>query len=148
MPRPPLQVFDLAGSLTLFLLFSFCVDRLFGFSIYLFIILYFFFPFVCLHKNVEKKVALGSSLMQSTVWQNQNWWVYWSHSYHAPNPKRSKAWERRLKVPVDFSFLTIQSTKIISSTNIKNYHNNSIEYTLKVRQSSKQKLQGPLAINE
>ena len=59
---------------------------------------------------------------------------------HAPNPKGSKAWERHLKVPVDFfflSFLTIQSTKIISSSNIKNYHNNSIEYALKVSQSSK-----------
>ena len=61
-----------------------------------------------------------------------------SMSCHAPNPKGSKAWERRLKVLIDFSFSTIQSTKIISSTKIKNYHNNSVEYTLKVSQSSKQ----------
>ena len=34
---------------------------------------------------------------------------------HNPNPKGSEAWERHLKVPVDFfflSFLTIQSTKL------------------------------------
>ena len=42
--RPPFQVLNLAGSLTLFLLLSFCVDLLFGFSIYLlyFLTLFFF----------------------------------------------------------------------------------------------------------
>ena len=74
---------------------NFCLDCPFGFSIYLFIFLYsfcfffcpfffciFFFCFFCfcfcfcfsfgLHRNVEKDVALGGSLMQSTVWQHQN----------------------------------------------------------------------------
>ena len=45
------------------------------------------------------------------------------------------------QVPVDFFFLSFLFDnpihKIISSSNIKNYHNNSIEYTLKVSQSSK-----------
>ena len=60
---------------------------------------------------------------------------------HTPNPKGFEAWERHLKVPVDFFFLSFLFDnpihKIISSSNIKNYHNNSIEYTLRVSQSSK-----------
>ena len=68
----------------LFLLLSFCVDHLFGFSIYLFIfffffgifslllflIFFFFFFFgffLCLHGDVEKEAALGGSLMQRTI---------------------------------------------------------------------------------
>ena len=63
----------------LFLLLSFYVDLPFRFLIYLSIYIYIyiycifcffvflFFFFVCLHRNVEKEVALGISLMQSVV---------------------------------------------------------------------------------
>ena len=57
--------------------------------------------------------------------------------YYVPNPKGSTAWEITSQSTCRFfffflSFLTIQSTKIISCSNIKNYHYNSIEYTLRV----------------
>ena len=42
------------------------------------------------------------------------------------------------KVPVDFSFLTMQFKIHYQSTNIKNYHKNFINDTLKVSQSSMQ----------
>ena len=65
----------------LFLLLSFYIDLPFRFLIYLSIYIYiyiyivyfaflffcFIFFFVCLHRNVEKEVALGISLMQSVV---------------------------------------------------------------------------------
>ena len=63
-------------------------------------------------------MKVHSSLPTTLLGQNRNRWSYghgqWaiaSPFCHAPNPKGSKAWERHLKVPVDFSFLTIQSTK-------------------------------------
>ena len=55
----------------LFLFLSFCVDHPFGFSIYLFIFLYFcifflFFCLVCLHRNVEMELHLEAPLCK--VW--------------------------------------------------------------------------------
>ena len=56
---------------------------------------------------------------------------------HTPNPKGSEAWERHLKVPVDFFFFFFSFWQSNPQNYIKNYHNNSIEYTLRVSQSSK-----------
>ena len=54
-----------------------------------------------------------------------------------PKPQRVQSMRETSQVPVNFSFLTIQSTKFLSSANNKNYHNNPIEYTFRVSQSSK-----------
>ena len=57
-----------------------------------------------------------------------------------PKPQRVQSMRKTSQSTCRFffsPFLTIQSTKIISSTNIKNYYNNPIEYTLNVSQSSK-----------
>ena len=61
MSTPPFQVFNLEGSLAFFLLLSFCEDRPFGFSIYLFIfcfVFFCFFFFLVLHRNVERGLHL------------------------------------------------------------------------------------------
>ena len=91
--RLPFWVFNLVGSLTLFLLLSFCIDRLYGFSIYLFIIFIYLFIYFSIYIRMEKEVLLWSSLMQSIVWWHQNWWAYWSHAH--PSWLRSRLLWRR-----------------------------------------------------
>ena len=104
--------------------------------------------FVSISLCISSSWVLGVAGMQCWVWlgcggvswivdlYGGSWWVF------AIMPQTPKGLKHEKDVSSTckffFSFLTIQSTKIISSTNIKNYHNNSIKYTLKVSQSSKQ----------
>ena len=89
-------------------------------------------------------MKVHSSSPTTLLGQNRNRWSYghgqWaiaSPFCHAPNPKGSKAWEKTSQSTCRFFLFDNPIHKIISSTNIKNYYNNSIEYTLKVGRSFK-----------
>ena len=85
------------------------------------------------------QVSINNVLLK-TILTNYNSLL---HNLKMSHPKPQRVWSMRKtsQVPVDFFFFPFLFDnpihKIISSSNIKNYHNNSIEYTLRVSQSSK-----------
>ena len=102
-----------------------------------------------LHQSLTTKTLIlsdeGSFLFANNIaWPKSKQMVLWpwAVSYRkpilsCPKPQRIQSMRKTSQSTCRFFLFDNPIHKIISSTNIKNYYNNSIEYTLKVGRSFK-----------